>query len=175
MQAQLVDRAGAQELLRRVGAAGDQDVLAARGRLAHARSAAADARGDEAGTCVGPFTSGSRPRLVTTNVGRPKAPSSPQGPMPTSNIRRPITTAPAVAYIASAAARSSAVGSVPSNPIHRCRRSPAVPNGRSTLTPLPATNPSTDGLISAITLLICAPCVDVIAGVDGFARADSSA
>src|SRR6266511_5841382 len=85
------------------------------------------------------------------------------GPLPPLNIRRPITTAPCD-FIASPKRSESALCSPPSMPCcarklasanaHSWSRSPPSPSGCSRLGFGPATNPSSDVVISATTLPI---------------------
>jgi hypothetical protein len=116
-----------QALLDDVGAAHDHTSASSSGATA---SASATARATPSVTnvnVVGPRTSFSPPRFVTTNTGSRKAPSSPHRPMPSTNMRRPSTTALAVACIRTSASRSGSVAGTPSSPIQRCRREPAEP------------------------------------------------
>jgi hypothetical protein len=69
-----------------------------------------------------PRTSGSRGLLVTTNTGARNGGSSPHGSSPPSNIRLPITYAPAAVNISSMISEST----VRSPPVKPCRSRQAI-------------------------------------------------
>src|SRR6266511_5182413 len=89
-------------------------------------------------------------RWETTKHGAWNVGLSPQGPTPTSNTRRPITSAPTFAKDSTSNASASS-GVLPEN-IHSWSLSPPSPSGRSTSTFGPATKPSRDTDNSTSTL-----------------------
>src|SRR5206468_4677813 len=89
--------------------------------------------------------------------------SSAHGPLPPLNIRRPMMCAPAASNV-SPNDLDSSVSSPPSCPCrsrkllrpysHSCSSSPPCPSGSSSVAFGPATNPSSDIVISALTFVI---------------------
>jgi hypothetical protein len=141
VQAQLVDDSRVQEVPHDRGAAGDADLLVSGGSPRLPQRGVRTV-GDERVGGAARFTIGSLPRWVTTNTGAWYVGSSPHGPTPTSNIVRPVTSAPVVANRSSSKARDSSLD-FPAN-IQSCSRPPPSPIGLSTPTRGPATKPSSD-------------------------------